>query len=438
MSAQSSQNESRASFPQPPISDASQEFNEDGQCARNNNDSAPQPHAAGVTEHARESARVADNHGSALTGIAFPESAIVGSLGEAAEELTRETEMPRAFVYSTLLTLAGDYCSGRLTVDTGLKSDTRLYTILLGDSAEMKKSSAKNTGIEFFRSLDLPETPFILEGVGSAEGLAKALERNPRTVLCYDEVRAFVDKTKIQGSVLLPMATQLFEHDSYDNFTKERTVSIKNAKLGFIGCATTGTYENMWTSEAIDIGFLNRLFVVGAEPREKVLFPKKRDEHKLNVQRDRIRKQFERLPLEFSITPDAQAELEDWYRTREGGEQSRRLDTLMRHLLPLIALITDKDKIDLETAKTVRQIIEYEINIRKLVDPVDAEGVAAKMEEKIRRALKASGPLSESKLKRACNYSRYGVEVFRKALNNLKNEREVEFKGSLYSLVEPS
>ncbi len=82
------------------------------------------------------------------------------------------------------------------------------------------------------------------------------------------------------------------------------------------------------------------------------------------------------------------------------GAADRGSRKAARHNRPfvvtLIALITDKERIDLETAKIVRSIVEYELQIRRLLDPIDAEGTLAKLEEMIRRALKTKGPLKDN------------------------------------------
>ena len=49
----------------------------------------------------------------------------------------------------------------------------------------------------------------MLHGLGSGEGLAKQFRSTSGIVLHYDELKAFVDKSKHEGSILLPMVTTL-------------------------------------------------------------------------------------------------------------------------------------------------------------------------------------------------------------------------------------
>jgi hypothetical protein len=112
-------------------------------------------------------------------------------------------------------------------------------------------------------------------GVGSAEGLARELTSKPSLILACDELSSFLDKTRVQSSVLLPMITSLFEEHHWDNSTKNSSgsISIHDAHLSMVGCCTTDTYSRMWTREAISIGFPNRLWVVGADRKRKVAWP---------------------------------------------------------------------------------------------------------------------------------------------------------------------
>jgi hypothetical protein len=59
--------------------------------------------------------------------------------------------------------------------------------------------------------------------------------------------------------------------------------------------------------------------------------------------------------------------------------------------LPLLALSNEKKIIDLETVRDVCAILDYELKLRMLTDPIDADNAIAKLEEGIRRTLKVKG-----------------------------------------------
>lgn len=367
--------------------------------------------------------------------IEFPSAAIVGSLGELAFALTNGTEIPPGFIYGASLTLLGAMCSGTLTASIGLDSDTRLYTVLYGESGDAKKSSALSRAQSFFQMLNSTRLPAIQNGVGSAEGLAECLETSLNTILVYDELKAFLDKCKVQSSVLLPMVTSLFEGHAWDNSTKGKRVHVDKANLSLVGCCTTETYESMWSQEAISIGFPNRLFIVGAATRKRVAWPEKPNQEHLQRIRSRVMSQLAKLPLQLEIADEAKQVWEKWYEALPGSPHCKRLDTIGRRLLSLIALTTDKSVIDAETVRIVVSILNYQFVMRQLTDPIDAEGQVARMEEKIRRVLQARGPLEKRDLQRAVNYQRFGAWVFGQAVENLKKNDELAIAGSRFTLL---
>lgn len=368
-------------------------------------------------------------------GAAFPRFAINGTLGELARELSKGTEVPEEFIFAASLTCFGAIASGQLTLKLGMDSDTRLYTVLLGKSASAKKSSAMARTIEFFQKLNSPIPWIVNYGVGSAEGLANEFTKHQRILLAYDELRSFTDKTKVQASVLLPMIASLFEKYSWDNTTKTGAVSVRNARLSLVGCCTTETYEHLWTTEAIAIGMLNRLFVVDAEAKPKVAWPNPPDQAALEQLRGRIQQQLARLPVTFDITAEAKLLWEDWYCNLPVSEHAKRLDSIGMRLMPILALTADKLNIDAVVVGRVIAILDYELKLRALTDPIDTDDRIARMEEKVRRTLNAKGQLTRRELQQKVHASREGLWAFDTALKNLMNNKEVSSEGGKYNFV---
>jgi hypothetical protein len=370
--------------------------------------------------------------------LIFPPEALVGSLGHWSRELARNSEVPEEFYYASGLTLLGSICGADLQLSVGFDLEPRLYTVLLGDSYAAKKSTALKNTIRFFEAVQAPRKPRVHYGVGSAEGLARALQDDSYVLLAYDELRALVDKTKVQGSVLLPMVTGLFEQNKWDNITKSprNSMHVDDGHLSILGCCTTATFSDMWTPDAISIGFPNRLFVVNADRTQKVAWPKPPDEQVLERLRVRIQQQIARLPLKLSITHDGMVAWEQWYNMLPASEHSRRLDTIGFRLLGLIALITDKDEVDLETVNTVTAIQKYVLNVRILTDPIDADNTISRLEEKIRRALGARGPLSRRELRRLTHADRAGLWAFEAAVKNLISALDVQYQSGVFRLVQ--
>jgi hypothetical protein len=359
-----------------------------------------------------------------------------GTLGELARELAKGTEVPEEFVYVAALTCLGAIVSGRLTLNLGLDSDTRLYTVLLGTSYDVRKSTAIRKTVEFFRSVQSPWHWAISYGVASAEGLLETLNESKQTLLVYDELRAFFDKSKIEASTLLPLVTSLFEQHDWDNRSKMKALSVRDARLSFLGCCTTDTYESVFSSEAIAIGLPNRLFVVNADAKPRIPWPGKPDEAKLTELRRRLQMQLAKLPVLLDATPEAKTEWEAWYKALPSSEHAKRLDTIGFRLMPLLAFSSGKEIVDIETVRDVIAILDYELKVRAVNDPIDADNSIAKMEKSIRRQLEHRGPLSDRNLRKFTNAARAGEGIFQIALRNLQKAHDIQSKNDQWVLVE--
>jgi hypothetical protein len=250
-----------------------------------------------------------------------------------------------------------------------------------------------------------------------------------------------VDKFRVQGSALLAMVTSLFEGTRWENAIKKegQSVNVKEAHLSLLGCCTSDTYANMWLREAISIGLPNRLFVVNAEQKVKVAWPLPPDPERLKEIKARIQGQVDRLPQYLTIAADAKAAWEHWYTTLPPSEHAKRLDTIGMRLLALTAFTSDKEEVDLDTVNAVVAILNYELQIRMVTDPIDADDRIAKLESRIRRQLEVNRlGLTERDLRRRIHADRDGLWAFRAALENLKRAGDIELRGTLYVMTDLS
>jgi hypothetical protein len=359
--------------------------------------------------------------------LTFPETSLVGSVGLMADLLSRGTEVPREFYFAAGLTVLGHAVAGSLQLDIGFEVEPRLYTVLLGDSYAVKKSTALKRTLEFFEGIDFASLGLqpmnILYGVGSAEGLAIALRRNPRLLLAYDELRVFVDKSNVQNSALLPMVAALFDGHNWDNPTarRARSVSVRGARLALLGCCTTQTYADMWSNDAIAIGFPNRLFLVGGTKTRSVAWPAAPNPEEVAHLQALMSAQLLHLPAALGIDSDAKEVWEAWYQGLQPTEHAKRLDTIGLRLLGLLAFTQDKTSVDLEVVVAVIDILDYELRLRELTDPIDADNRVARLEQAIRKVLGCNqGPtLRKRDLRRRTHADRYGLWAFDRALENL-------------------
>lgn len=351
------------------------------------------------------------------------------------------SDVPPEFYFACGLTIIGSIVATSLKhLQLRFNAEPRLYTIILGESGKVKKSTAMKDMIGFFESIQLPTgltPPRMSYGVGSAEGLVRAItdSRDGRLLLLLDELKQLVDKCNIQGSTLLAAVTSLFESTRWQNDIKnaKHSGSCDNAHLSFIGCCTKDTYKNLWSSNAIGIGLTNRLFVVLAEAGEGTAYPKKHDAQnteRLNHLRERIVGQLARIPRDgLDITPEADVLWDKWFHTERVGIHATRLDVIGFRLMSLIALTTDKTAIDAETVEVVCKILDYEYNVRRITDPIDADDKIAKLEEAIRRHLQTHRKMTRRELRNATNANRQGVWAFETALKNLETVKDIRAVG---------
>src|SRR5262249_44846150 len=150
----------------------------------------------------------------------------------------------------------------KITLASALAPEPRLYTVVLGESADTRKSTALRVTDEFWRSLGAEWEPRVLFGVGSAEGIAAELKDRSELLLHFDEFKAFVDKAKNEHSIALPMVATLFERGDYDNRTKTERLAVRGASLSLVAACTADTYATMFDQRFFAIGLLNRLWLV--------------------------------------------------------------------------------------------------------------------------------------------------------------------------------
>lgn len=369
------------------------------------------------------------------------EGAYNGWAGDFSLMMSRVTESPRSFYFMSALTALGLMLSGRITIASAIQPQTRLYTLLLGESADDRKSTAIKLTVKFFQEA-LSDFP-VCWGAGSAEGLAEQLEKRRRLLLVFDEFRTFVSKSKIETSVLLPLVNILFESNRYQSATKKRSIDLDEVHLSILAASTVQTYENIFNAQFLDIGFVNRLFVVKDSGRKLWSIPPKVNGGEKETLKRHLGEMLKMVsdasndgPVEMGLTAEAGMLFDEWYHDLPRTQIAKRLDTYGHRFMPLLAINAGKTEIDLKTVEQTITFLNYEYKIREDVDPIDADGKIATVEEKVRRNLRV--PMTLRDVKRAVNYQRYGLFVFNAAINNLLGAGEIKAdrKRGLYYKVE--
>lgn len=359
--------------------------------------------------------------------LSFPDI-MSGAAGEYATVYSSVLEVPRHFLYISYLTCLGSVIAHKVTLNSEIAPQPRLFTLLLGESADDRKSTALTKTTAFFKDA-LTDDFQVCWGIGSAEGLQKRLGGYPQLLLCFDELKQFVSKCKIDGSVLLPCVNTLFESNRYESRTKNYDIYLEDVYLCMLAASTVQTYERTWDSSFTDIGFNNRLFLVPGSGKKKFSLPKKIAEAEKSWLKGRLGNALKVAEngLELDITQEAIQLYHDWYIGLERSIHSKRLDTYATRFMILLAISEGKGEIDIGIIDKVIRLMNWQLEVRKLHDPIDADGQTAKMEEKIRRTLRSKGPLTERELKRYAHVERSGLWVFKMATNNLHDAKEIRW-----------
>ena len=357
--------------------------------------------------------------------IAFPD-VMTGVAGKFASLYSSHLEAPIHFFYMSFLTCLGSVIADRATLALEITPQSRLYLLILGQSADDRKSTAIDKTVRFFQ--DTMESFPTCWGVGSAEGLQRKLKKNPSTLLCLDEFKQFIGKCTIKSSILLPCVNSLFESNRYESWTQKREIVLENVYLSLLAASTIETYERTWERSFTDIGFNNRLFLVPGSGKKRFSMPSKVPDNEIYFLRKELQSILSHVGngLELEIAEDAKLLYHDWYMNMERSIHTKRLDTYALRLMVLLAVNDMKNAVDTETVSQAIALCDWQLEVRRIHDPIDADNNVAKMEEKIRRVLNKKSR-TDRELKQYTNARQAGLWFFDTAKKNLQRSQELRW-----------
>lgn len=351
-----------------------------------------------------------------------------GIAGEYTELYSSTMESPAPFFYFSFLTILGSLYSRLVELNLQISTQPRLYTVLIGPSSTARKSTAIKETMKFFDE-GFPGAVHSIWGVNSDIGLQDEINEDHRPlVLCYDELQNFLVKCRISGSSLLQTTTTLYDSNRIDSRKSNVKIHIPDGHLCIISACTDQTFENIWDTESISIGFPNRLWLVYGNSDKKEALPDPIPEHRKQIIWDKLDqlKNFIGGGMKINITNNAKVLYTEWYDALPRTLHTKRIETYAMKLMVLDALSRISSSVDKDDVKRILNICDWQINIRSIHDPIDAENKIARMEEKIRRYLNSSHlPIND--LKRKVHYSRDGLWVFNQSLENLVSSKEVVY-----------
>ncbi len=391
--------------------------------------------------------------------LKFPDSAIIGLGREFTDLYSANYEAPPVFWYHAFLTFLGAWLSKKVVLG-GTNEPPRLYTTLLGLSAWSRKSSSQDDTEDFFArvqneyygqmsAVQAAETgaPSILHGSGSAEGLAKRIQRDQKRpiLMKFDELKSLIDKGRQDGSQLMPLLTNTWGKGRWSNETLTYSIELTDAAISLLSACTLKTFESAFRGAEADIGFLNRLWIAPGRSDRVIDVP----EAPSAEARDKLVKKVVEairglVAVDGGMTqavfaPDARAFWKAWYtefqRRVAMSETAARIDSYGLRLCILLAAceqttLNSQLVITPLVVGAVIQMLEWQMKVREQFYPTIADNQTAAMEQKIRKVLtRAPGQWVRRKdVYNNANGHRAGMPTFDKALDGLIRNAEIELR----------
>lgn len=253
---------------------------------------------------------------------------------------TSTQESPKCYHTWVAFSLVAACLERNVWLDRGFyKVFPNLYTMIIGDSAVYKKSTAVEMGTDLLE--ELTDKPVMFEGQITIPSLIQdiAAEKkdmvtgkyvpNSRVFIIAPELALFL-RDELQAREIIYFLT-----DFYTGKTKpwkKRTVTGKPADIispciNFIGCSTAEWLAKGLCIEDFGGGFMGRcLFIVPTEPPKRIAHPIVTEEQK--AARGRVMAMLAHartLRGEYQLTDSAEAFYDNWYTHQPTVSASDRL-----------------------------------------------------------------------------------------------------------------
>jgi hypothetical protein len=398
----------------------------------------------------------------------YPLWAWNGTLYEEFAELCgKGNHIPHEFAIESIKTVIGAICGHRIQPHGfNDQQPSRFYTILVGPGGGGKSSATKwalnlflGTGLiyELAQSGAYVNIGCAKGSFASASGMQKnGFVKHSRILQVYDEITTVIEKFSITGSggSFLDMNNEMFEYcptapRAITKDSKEEVLSrVGEVHNSILGCTTPLRWQNAFKKTNTDSsGFFQRLNIIANPNKERVAELLTPD---LSVIRDRFVRKIQ--PLEYQKVvmhknEEAVALFENWYKSKatewEGlgltEDITGRIQVLVqRNACHLAWLMSGEDVLpnpekakepievlcDEDIMRRAIAIAEYEVKVRQLHKPIEADNPYALIENAIERffAENEGQPVSRRKLYRHLNASRHGSQIFDKCVSNLIQE----------------
>lgn len=358
----------------------------------------------------------------------FPKGIIQGVAKEFVDLYSPIRETPESFLWLSFITYFGNAISPYVRLDSA-SSEPRFYAVVIGKSGRTRKSAGNNAARDLFKRVAADQE--IIDGFGSAEGMLRRLGQSDKpkpTIFHLDEINILSSKTNITGSAGIAPLHKLFEDHEYEAPLAQGGYVVKNAYLSFVAASTHEDFRETWDSKHANAGFFSRLFLVAGDTDKRIARPLDPDPAGLAKLVQAVKNLVSSViaaPRVLKMDPEAEAIWQKFYENFGDGPEWNRIDTYGLRLMALQTVLRGEGTVTKENVQQVVDALQYEVAVREAVNPIIAENPIAQMEETIRRHFPEDKTLKKRDLQRATNYTRHGIEIFNRALNNMVTNEEI-------------
>jgi hypothetical protein len=254
-----------------------------------------------------------DDERQMIQSTPLPEAAQIGLAHEFASLFQGRSDAPYPFLYLSFLTAFAAAISPYVTVDAGFSSmRVGLYTVLIGATHAGRKTVSRQWALELFEGLESPwNTHLYVPGSvpGSEVGLVKAAKKaeGKPMLLNPDEFSELTGKINIKGSVYTEMLNKLFDAQVIGGISKTFDVEAR-VEFSLLSATTDTLWMESFTSNTMQVGFLNRLFVVPAyrtEHRQQAQAPDVAAAAEIRSRVARALRRVAQVPVRLEMSPEA-------------------------------------------------------------------------------------------------------------------------------------
>ena len=352
--------------------------------------------------------------------LTFPAKVMHKAAGDFTEIYAGKLESPPQYFYAAFMTMLGAKLGSRVKLASPLNIQPRLYCILAGESASARKSTALEMAVPYFTNVHTTYS------AASGQALARLLSEYGTVLAYYDELASLLKQTKQEASTLLETVTQLFSRNVAENQKSKRDESyrVEDAYFSLIAACTNDTYRKLFDESSLNIGFVNRLFIVPGEPTKRVADPLHISDEETAQIREWLLRIEAKYPMGTKIpkTANARQTYKEWYDALDvRSEVTKRVDEYSQRWALLMAISKLETEITKDTMLDAIDLMDWQLKVRGAYAPFESVNGIAAIEERAERVLRLNGKMGFWDLYRKTNAARYGGRrSFDLAVANMK------------------